>query len=335
MLLPIVASAFTGEDEVDGIRYYINTEKKTAEVRANSYSGDIVIPPTIEYDGVTCSVTSIGKRAFSSCFGLTSVTIPTSVTSIGDHAFFGCYSLTSVTIGTSVTSIGDHAFMSCSGLTSIMIPNSVTSIGNGTFWYCTSLTSVTIPNSVTSIGQWTFRGCSSLTSIDIPNSVTSIGEYTFYGCFSLTSVTIPNSVTGIGTGAFSECSSLTSVIIGNGVTYIRWLAFAECEKLTDFYCYAENIPITESNAFENSERGYATLHVPDVSVENYKKTFPWSGFGTIVGLEGTAIDATQLKAMAQTDDSPTYDLQGRRMAEGKPLHPGIYVKDGRKFVVKE
>ena len=30
----------------------------------------------------------------------------------------------------------------------------------------------------------------------------------------------------------------------------------------------------------------------------------------------------------------TYDLQGRRMAEGKPLHPGIYVKDGRKFVVK-
>ena len=29
-----------------------------------------------------------------------------------------------------------------------------------------------------------------------------------------------------------------------------------------------------------------------------------------------------------------YDLQGRRMAEGKPLQPGIYVKDGRKFVVK-
>ena len=28
------------------------------------------------------------------------------------------------------------------------------------------------------------------------------------------------------------------------------------------------------------------------------------------------------------------DLQGRRMAEGKPLQPGIYVKDGRKFVVK-
>ena len=36
----------------------------------------------------------------------------------------------------------------------------------------------------------------------------------------------------------------------------------------------------------------------------------------------------------QKGGSPVYDLQGRRLAEGKPLHPGIYVKDGRKFVVK-
>ena len=32
--------------------------------------------------------------------------------------------------------------------------------------------------------------------------------------------------------------------------------------------------------------------------------------------------------------SEIYDLQGRRMVEGQPLQPGIYVKDGRKFVVK-
>ena len=32
--------------------------------------------------------------------------------------------------------------------------------------------------------------------------------------------------------------------------------------------------------------------------------------------------------------SDTYDLQGRRMAEDQPLQRGIYVKDGRKFVVK-
>ena len=32
--------------------------------------------------------------------------------------------------------------------------------------------------------------------------------------------------------------------------------------------------------------------------------------------------------------SDTYDLQGRRMSENQSLQPGIYVKDGRKFMVK-
>ena len=57
--------------------------------------------------------------AFSSCSGLTSVTIPDSVTSIGKYAFFGCRGLTSVTIPDSVTSIGDYSFNDCSSLTSI------------------------------------------------------------------------------------------------------------------------------------------------------------------------------------------------------------------------
>jgi hypothetical protein len=32
--------------------------------------------------------------------------------------------------------------------------------------------------------------------------------------------------------------------------------------------------------------------------------------------------------------SDTYDLQGRRMSKNQSLQPGIYVKDGRKFMVK-
>jgi hypothetical protein len=70
------------------------------------------------------------------------------------------------------------------------------------------------------------------------------------------------------------------------VTNILSGAFLDCPNLLDVYCYAEKVPSTESNAFEGSYPEYATLHVPDASVESYKATAPWSGFGKIVGLSG-------------------------------------------------
>ena len=127
------------EVEIDGINYELIPKGKIATVIEKStgkYSGDIVIPESVEYEGRTCSVTSIGEEAFGRCSGLTSVTIGNSVTSIGQSAFEDCSSLTSVTIPNSVTSIGESAFSGCDGLTSVTIPNSVTSIENGAFSYC-------------------------------------------------------------------------------------------------------------------------------------------------------------------------------------------------------
>ena len=158
---------------------------------------------------------------------------------------------------------------------------SVTSIGESAFYGCTGLTSVTIPNSVTSIGYSAFGDCRGLTSITIPNSVTSIGNGAFRGCTGLTSVTIPNSVTSIGVSAFSNCSGLTSITIGNGIKTIGAEAFATCPELTDVYCYADNVPNTQSDAFKDSYIEYATLHVPSVSIETYKAKEPWSNFKTI------------------------------------------------------
>ena len=212
---------------IDGINYTIG-ENNTAALTSTqkNISGAVVIPSQVEYNGKKYDVTSIGNRAFSSCSGLTSVTIPNSVTSIGKSAFSGCSGLTSVTIPNSVTSISENAFYGCSGLTSVTIPNSVTSIGDGAFYGCSGLTSVTIPNNVTSIGNSAFSGCSGLTSLTIPNNVTSIGNSAFNGCSGLTSVTIPNSVTSIGESAFRGCSYLTSVVIGSGVTSIGFYPFS-------------------------------------------------------------------------------------------------------------
>ena len=270
-----------GEFVVDGIYYKVDENNTASVIKGNrTYSGDIVIPAYVNYDGKTYNVTSIDEYAFQSCSGLTSVTIPNSVTSIGDFAFIGCSGLTSLLIPNSVTSIGDFAFIGCSGLTSLLIPSNVTSIGSWTFYNCRGLTSVTIPNSVTSIGDLAFWDCRGLTSVTIPNSVTYIGNSVFRNCSGLASVKvesgnikydsrnncnaiiekssqtlivgckntiIPNSVTSIGDYAFYGCNGLTSVTIPKSVTSIGLYAFENCSGLVSVKVESGNIKYDSRN----------------------------------------------------------------------------------------
>jgi len=115
------------------------------------------------------------------------------------------------------------------------------------------------------------------------------GEYNIpseldYGgqAFTLTSINYP---------AFAFNTSLTSVIIPKNVTNIGNAVFYRCSNLTDVYCYAENVPETGINVFIDTPIESATLHVPAASIEKYKATSPWNGFGNIVPItyypEGT------------------------------------------------
>ena len=189
-----------------------------------------------------------------------------------------------------VTSIGENAFQACGSLTSITIPESVKSIGDGAFSQCFNLTSIAIPNGVTSIGHMTFSECLKLTSVTIPDGVTTIGVWAFQGCSSLTSITIPNGVTSVGEMAFARCFNLSSVTIGNTVNTIGSQAFMKCSGLKDVYCYAEQVPNAPENIFDIPFVSSAVLHVLASSVEAYRAKAPWSGFGSIVPLEGESED---------------------------------------------
>ena len=241
---------------------------------SDEYSGTVVIPATVTYNGKSYPVTIIGDHAFAGCSGLTSVTIPNSVTTIGMSAFEDCRGLTEVTIPNSVTRIMDSAFLGTAwynnqpdGIvyagniaykykgtmpsnTSIILREGTVGFGDYVFEDCSGLTSVTIPNSVTRIAEGAFLGCSSLASVTIPNSVTSIGLSAFNSCSGLTSVTIPNSVTSIGDRAFSCCDGLTSITIPNSVTSIADHAFSYCSGLTSV-TIPNSVTSIGSNAFSN------------------------------------------------------------------------------------
>ena len=275
-LMSVNSSAHNIEvKNADGVTIYYNYINNKTELAVTypgssyysykEYTGDLVIPEFVTYNGTTYSVTSIGGSAFQACSDLNSITIPNSVISIEESAFYNCSGLTSLNIPSSVASIGEKAFYNCSGLTSLTIPNSVTGIGVSAFSWCRSLTSIFIGSSIVNIGGGAFYECSGLTSIQvvegnskydsrngcnaiietesnilivgcketvIPNSVTSIGGSAFRYCTNLTSIDIPNSVTSIGEYAFQDCIGLTSVTIPNSVTSIGHYAFSGCTGLT-------------------------------------------------------------------------------------------------------
>lgn len=240
--------------EVDGISYSIlSSTDKTVKVTSSSskYSGDIVIPETVEYSGTVYSVTMISDQAFKGCSSLTSIELPAGVTSIGNSAFEICSSLKSIKLPKGVTCINDRTFSGCTSLTSIELPDGVTSIGKEAFWACLSLKNIELPNGVTSINDGALERCTSFTSIKLPSSVTYIGYRSFADCSNLTSIELSSELTSIGSSTFYGCSNLDRIYLSS------------------------ETPFTYNSSAYISDKERAII-VPESAVENYKKAEGWS-----------------------------------------------------------
>ena len=166
------SKSFAYDCEVDGIYYYrISTNelevanKVFSDQNSSAYTGAVIIPSTVTYNGKIFNVVSIGEYAFRDCTQLTSVTIPSSVKTIKTAAFFNCSQIASITIPSSVTSIGEDAFEGCASITSMLVPNGVTTIGEETFYGCSAMKTVVLPSTLTSIGANAFSRCTALLSI--------------------------------------------------------------------------------------------------------------------------------------------------------------------------
>lgn len=113
---------------VDGIKYKIDTDKKTATVTypndsqpssgtPSTYSGDITIPSSINYEGDDYTVTDIGKYAFRGA-SITSISLPEGLISIGYKAIHNT-GISQLTIPNSVTTLEQESLSENSNLTNI------------------------------------------------------------------------------------------------------------------------------------------------------------------------------------------------------------------------
>ena len=69
-------------------------------------------------------------------------------------------------------------------------------------------------------------------------------------------------------------------------------------------------PIGDNSIFIYAPINEATLYVPEASLNSYKTTSPWSGFGTILAIKSTGIETNTVGTSATVD--AIYNLEGKR-----------------------
>ncbi len=240
------------------VKYNVIDDATVSVAENKKFVGPLMIPETVEKNGIAYKVIALEKRAFSRS-GITSVVIPGSIKKIADYAFSNT-SLEAVVLGEGTAEIGNHAFDSCN-ISSVVIPSSVRTIGDGAFYKCSALEDVSIvnPETISRIGASAFEGTlwqaktNSLivgkilvnVGIDakvykIPEGVMSISPDAFINCPFLKEVTIPEGITKLSVGVFNKSTSIERVYLPSSLKSLsadadRWSqgTFNNCSSLTE------------------------------------------------------------------------------------------------------
>jgi hypothetical protein len=216
-----------------------------------------------------------------------------------------------------VTRMSDGCLNSYLHLSKVSIPSSVKEIGNGSFAFA-GFTFKSLPEGVEKVGDGCFAD-SFVSKMEFPSSVTSIGDRCFLGCSYLTSVIIrsPN-LTKIGKGCFVECI-----------------------RLTELVCYSNQVPTFEyfdwdreqMSPFCRTGASEGTLYVQKELVDAYRAAEGWNEWKNILPIEAYgSTDGIDKITRDVKDDGVIYDLQGRKVTT--PQKNGLYIKNGKKFIMK-
>lgn len=236
LLTLLMAAGFSraADFDVDGIYYNINSSGTSVTVTSNPdrYKGDVVIPPTVTYEGVTYTVTSITDRVFSFCDSLISLSIPYTMTNIAYGVAGYNNNLVSIVVDPDNPKYDSRE--NCNAI-----------IETATDRIIAACNTTVVPNTVKIIGQRAFSGCYKITALNLPYSVESIEYLGYYQCSKLRDLEFPESMKSIGANAFDGCSGMTSIHIPKSVEHISRAAFTFSDNLVSLVVDSEN-PIYDS-----------------------------------------------------------------------------------------
>lgn len=138
-----------------------------------------------------------------------------------------------------------------------------------------------------------------------------------------------NSYTSLGSTSYIE--GLISLSFTFDSEDYGIVGFNYCINLTNIYCY-RTIPsgFRSSYNFEGIDKWKCTLHVPVGSGDAYRGADVWNEFNIVEDLT-TGIDDINKDNL--TTDQQYFTIDGKHLT-GKPTNSGIYIKNGKKYIVK-
>ena len=235
-----------------------------------TYSGDIVVPKTVEYSGKTFTVTSINPYAFINCF-LSSLTIPETIVEVdGDGENMGLAGIfKKLIIEDSDTPIKCFRALVNGDVTeSVYLGRNIEGWQDGNIVYehsrggsykqitfgekvtylndvcpdCDNLTTVVLPKNIKILNR-TFTGCDNLVSV-VGEGV-EVADRAFCGCVKLANVNLPS--VRVIDDAFNGCS-FSSFEVPQGVVSMVG-SFQDCANLESIRIPATVVNINDSYGY--------------------------------------------------------------------------------------
>lgn len=214
LLLPVSASAASMYDfVVNGVYYkkYYGTQtvvyvspmsySDSSERYTSGHTGDVVIPESVTYNGVTYPVTGIANYAFVNS-SVTSVTIPSSVTTIQGSAFDGCSKLTKViNLATTPQTITANTFGTYGTL--YVYPSAVDAYTAADNWKNFTILPLEASGSISIANASVSRGSAKSVDVKLENMAIDIVGFQF-------DLTLPNGVTPTTSSSGAVTTTATS-----------------------------------------------------------------------------------------------------------------------------
>ncbi len=231
----VTANAYAYDFEADGLYFDLTSlSNRTCKLTGGntSYSGCLIIPESVDYEGLKFKVTEVDAKAFNS--NITELSIPQTVGVIPYGTISNC-KLTKLIIcdGENDLKIDDYTKKGSDSygptfaqpLQALYIGRNV----NCNFYCSDKLIQLEFGPYVNKMPY--MAKSTKLETVVIPDNITEIESGSLYGCTNLKTVYVGNGIKKIPREFCHSCKNLETVFLGSSISAISSICFSNCTKV--------------------------------------------------------------------------------------------------------